>query len=261
MEEFKVYRQYRAENQLLKEQFQTTEHISFGFFDIDFVFDRDNRLFCLSPTLDRTIFTGSEITSFVIKEDDKPLFAGSAQGFRRFTSDVPEKVKNMAPLITQYRVQVEMQRSLERMADAQRSRNPDAPRTPTPSIPSIDLPEPFGRFFVEITLEHPYWTSIKANKKGPTFSSSTPDVGDYMSSYKEAIAEMERLAVALKEVAFPEAPEETTAAPSTGAAHAPASAATVDAVAEIKKFKELLDQGLITEEEFTAKKRQLLGIS
>jgi len=42
----------------------------------------------------------------------------------------------------------------------------------------------------------------------------------------------------------------------TAAAAAPAG----DAVAEIKKYKELLDAGIITEEEFSAKKRQLLGI-
>lgn len=33
-----------------------------------------------------------------------------------------------------------------------------------------------------------------------------------------------------------------------------------DPVKEIQKYKSLLDSGAITEEEFTAKKRQLLGI-
>lgn len=36
--------------------------------------------------------------------------------------------------------------------------------------------------------------------------------------------------------------------------------APVDPVTEIQKFKGLLDSGAITEEEFAAKKRQLLGI-
>ena len=36
--------------------------------------------------------------------------------------------------------------------------------------------------------------------------------------------------------------------------------APTDAVAEIKKYKDLLDSGIITEEEFTAKKKQLMGI-
>ena len=33
-----------------------------------------------------------------------------------------------------------------------------------------------------------------------------------------------------------------------------------DTIEEIKKFKELLDAGIITEDEFAAKKRQLLGL-
>ena len=49
-------------------------------------------------------------------------------------------------------------------------------------------------------------------------------------------------------------------APSVPAAAAPAPAPAVDAVAEIKKYKELLDAGVITEEEFAAKKKQLMGI-
>ncbi|MBR6677388.1 MAG: SHOCT domain-containing protein [Oscillospiraceae bacterium] len=35
---------------------------------------------------------------------------------------------------------------------------------------------------------------------------------------------------------------------------------SVDAVSEIQRFKALVDQGILTEEEFAAKKRQLLGI-
>ena len=38
------------------------------------------------------------------------------------------------------------------------------------------------------------------------------------------------------------------------------SSAPVDTVTELQRYKALLEQGIITEEEFTAKKRQLLGI-
>ena len=34
----------------------------------------------------------------------------------------------------------------------------------------------------------------------------------------------------------------------------------INAIEEIKKYKELLDAGILTEEEFAAKKRQLLGL-
>ncbi|MBR4018866.1 MAG: SHOCT domain-containing protein [Clostridia bacterium] len=38
------------------------------------------------------------------------------------------------------------------------------------------------------------------------------------------------------------------------------SSMPVDAVAEIQRFKALMDQGIISEAEFEAKKRQLLGL-
>ena len=55
-------------------------------------------------------------------------------------------------------------------------------------------------------------------------------------------------------------------APETGAASAAQTAAPAQAggasntVEELKQYKSLLDAGVITEEEFAAKKRQLLGI-
>ena len=44
------------------------------------------------------------------------------------------------------------------------------------------------------------------------------------------------------------------------AAQTSAAAPAADAVAEIQRYKGLLDAGVITEAEFTAKKRQLMGI-
>lgn len=259
MEQFKAYRQFREENQQLREQFQTTEHIDFGLFGADFVFDRAHRWFCLDPKLNRTIFEGSAIRSFSIREDGKPLFACGSDGFRRYESDVPEKVRALAPLISRYRMQLEMHRRMEEAEEERRRRDPDAPHRPVPSAPRIDLPEPFSKFCIEIVLDHPYWKTIKADKTGPVFSNFTPDANDYLNEYQSAAAEMERLAVALKEVAFPNAAETRISASGAVASQA-APAPSTDVPAEIMKYKALLDQGLITEEEFSAKKRQLLGI-
>ena len=44
------------------------------------------------------------------------------------------------------------------------------------------------------------------------------------------------------------------------AAPVQAAAPAVDTVAELQKYKMLLDTGVLTEEEFAAKKKQLLGI-
>ncbi len=48
------------------------------------------------------------------------------------------------------------------------------------------------------------------------------------------------------------------AAPQTAAA--PAAPADLDPAAEIQKYAALKDQGMLTEEEFAAKKKQILGI-
>jgi hypothetical protein len=40
----------------------------------------------------------------------------------------------------------------------------------------------------------------------------------------------------------------------------PQPAPQTDTVTELKRYKELLDAGILSEEEFTAKKKQLLGI-
>ena len=84
-----------------------------------------------------------------------------------------------------------------------------------------------------------------------------------MRDYNDKVATLEQLAYALMNFAFPGAPAMAAGA----AAAAPAGASVVsnpttnvDAVAEIQRFKALVDQGILTEEEFAAKKRQLLGI-
>ena len=66
-------------------------------------------------------------------------------------------------------------------------------------------------------------------------------------------------------IAFPGAPETVVnnAFGGSGMSAAPGAntaAAPVDAVEEIQRYKALMDQGILSEEEFNAKKRQLLGI-
>jgi predicted Zn-dependent peptidase len=94
---------------------------------------------------------------------------------------------------------------------------------------------------------------------GPRFDSNNPDISDYLHFYKLSIEELEKLVAALKIVAFPQAPEQsqnlgtrtqtdyTTTTPS-------------DVIEEIKRYKALMEEGIITQQEFNSKKKQLLGI-
>lgn len=254
MESFLEYRAFREENAKLKQQFQITEQIDFGWFDTKFLFDTGNRLMCMDKSLNKTIFEGHQIKSFVIREDMAPIFEGSAAGLICHNSPVASSVMAIAPQMTQIRMQQGMMERLESLYD-----NRDHTYN---STRYIDLPEPFENFVVEIDFDHPYWSHIMADMKGPTFDDNSPSAHDYLTSYNQSFEIMRKLAHALKDIAFPDAPVQKDASAGHVASSYGVSAPTVmvDSVEEIKRFKELMEQGIISEEEFTAKKRQLLGV-
>lgn len=245
--DFRGYLAFRQENELLRREFKATQEINLGFFGDRYCFDIPNRLMCRNDSSWVTIFEGRQIKSFVIREDAGVLFEGSAEGLKCYTSSVPQRIDAMAPMINQARMYEQMERMAERRDD-NRVRY------------DYELPEPFEKFFVEIRFDHPYWNVMTAEKKGPNFG-SMPSAVDYLREYHELAATMEQLARALMAVAFPGAPEQRISGNATVVGQsAAAPAASVDVVAEIQRFKELVDLGVITEEEFAAKKRQLLGI-
>ena len=253
MDTFRGYLAFREQNDVLRQSFQETRKVSFGWLDDKVVFDIPKRLFCMKADLDSTIFEGRNIKSFVIREDTNIIFEGSAAGLQRCNSTVTERIVALTPLIRQWARHEEMMR---------RANDNDSGKAKISYSGDFQrVAEPFEKFVVEIYLDHPYWDVLRMEKTGPKFNDSYPDADAYLRSYRDDAASMDELARALMEVAFPNAASVRTGG--NGAVfmgQAVAAAAPVDAVAEIQRYKTLMDQGLITEEEFTAKKRQLLGI-
>lgn len=261
VEEFKGYMHFREENAQLKQRFRTTRQIDFGWLDDKFLFDMEHRLLCMDKKLKGTVFEGKQIVSFEIGEDQTPLFKGSADGLIRYTSTLPQRVTAMAPQIEQLKMQIEMRREMEYMREHNQDEN-NAYRYQ--SLPDIDIPMPFQKFVIEIHFEHPYWSVYTAYKSAPAFDRDTPSTNDYLESYYSDARLMEELARALMEAAFPGAPERTVAAAAVtmaGSGNVLMPGVVVDASEELQRLKDLMDRGILTEEEFTAKKRQLLGIS
>ena len=252
IEEFRGYMQFREENALLKEKFQITNEISFGFFDTKFALDTKNRLLCMDKFLGKTIFEGKNIKSFVIKEDLTPIYEGNATGLIHHVSTVPDRAREMAPQLAQAAMWAQMKERMERNKE-------------NGYVANVDIQEPFKQFNLEIRFDHPYWDVFQADMTGPTFNNDRPDLNDYLNAYENRAKIIDELAHALMLVAFPGAPEQTIAANASVIQMAmPVATATLaaapDVVEEIQRFKALMDQGIITEEEFAAKKRQLLGI-
>lgn len=251
MEQFRQYRAFREENQALKDQFTISQKVDFGAFDTKLVFDFDHRLFCMDQHLGKTVFRGGEIKSFVIQEDGAPIFEGGPQGLVRYESIVPERLAMMAPQLNQ----ILMQKQLEDQLNV--GRDPD--HRPAPRF--YDIPEPFKKFQVSIYVDHPYWSLLECDRSGPTFDNDYPDVNDYMNRYQEGYWLMENLAQCLMTVAFPDAPAEGAQQGAQQETQPAAAAAPAqDAVSQLKQYKQLLDDGVITQADFDAKKKQLMGL-
>ena len=251
MEQFRQYRAFREENQALKDQFTISQKVDFGAFDTKLVFDFDHRLFCMDQHLAKTVFRGGEIRSFVIQEDGAPIFEGGPQGLARYESVVPGHLTMMAPQLNQ----ILMQKQLEDQLNVGR----DPEHRPAPRF--YDIPEPFKKFQVSIYVDHPYWSLLECDRSGPTFDNDYPDVNDYMNRYQEGYWLMENLAQCLMAVAFPDAPAEGAQQGAQQETQPAAAAAPAqDAVSQLKQYKQLLDDGVITQADFDAKKKQLMGL-
>lgn len=202
----------------------------------------------MSGEPDKMVFAGSHLKSFTIKEDQETLFEGSSAGLKRYTSSVPDRVAALAPQLAMVRMTAQVANQLDRDEDNKNSYRP-----------RMDMPEPFEEFHIELKLEHPYWQTIEFKVSGPDFNNTHPDANSFMREYDQTAAKLEELAGSLMHIAFPDA-EEMLVGWVNPLQQAMAAERPVDSIEEIRRFKGLLEEGLITEEEFAAKKKQLLGI-
>lgn len=257
MQGFKEYLMFYDQNKLLKDRFAISEKIDFGILDTKIIFDYQNKLFCMSKNPDKTVFEGKQLKSFTIKEDSTLLFKGSAEGIFRYASTVQERAMAMGPQIAQFLMNKQMAHVLDKLDERKVNQ--------TASMQYFDIPEPFHAFNVELHFDHPYWTVIQCDMGGPRFDNIHPDVNHYIRSYQHSMEEIKKLVDAFKTVAFPDAPKQPIGQPNglgtpgTQGVHT-TTVSSVDAIEEIKKYKALMEDGVISQQEFDAKKKQLLGI-
>ena len=259
LEEFRQCMERYDENQALRDMFSETSRHDFGFFENSLRLDNSHRLFRIKDGIGAWAMEPSNLKSFRILEDETTLFEGDQNELRCFHSDVPRRVKELAPQITQFFMQHQMFESMmemeRRREERERARNKDQDYQPSYSNytpePAFDAPTPVKKFYVELTLDHPYWGGFRGKQGAPDFDRYNPSIEAYLKEYEEKVEELRQMALNLMNIMNPEAQiiEEKYDIPEGD-----------DAIEEIQKYKALLDSGVITEEEFTAKKRQILGI-
>lgn len=235
-------------NQALRDIFTETGRADFGLLGPTLRLDSEHGLFRLKGADNALAMEASHLKGFRILEDNKPLFESAGGVLRCHQSDVPARINAMAPQIAQFVMQREMYERMEQ-------REKDSGSGSSYYQQEFDMPVPFRYFYVELSLEHPYWSSFRGKQDGPTLDRYYPKIETYLQDYQKKVDELHALASSLMQMIRPGA-KEVYDGQEMPVAEAPA----VSAADEIKKFKALLDEGIITEEEFAAKKRQLLGI-
>lgn len=196
----KNYLAFYEENEKLKKEFTRSKSIDFGFLEPQIIFDYDHDYFCMSNEPNKTIFEGAELEGFVIKEDQSPIFTGSSKGLLCYTSNIPDKIMEIAPQIELYLLNRRISEAVERLDKEDERRKY--------YCADIAVEEPFSKFYIELYLNHPYWKTIKCEKGAPRFFTPCPNVEDYMKEYRRDSELMEEVARALMKIAFPQAGEE-----------------------------------------------------
>jgi hemolysin activation/secretion protein len=97
-------------------------------------------------------------------------------------------------------------------------------------------------------------------RRGPGLLGTAVIVGGAAHMGAKSAQKGQQEAAQNQQIAELQAQQAAAAAPPPPAAAAPAAPAEPDPAAEIQKYAALKDQGLITEEEFAAKKKSILGI-
>lgn len=262
LEKFREFLSFYDENAALRGAFQQTYQYTFGIFGGVLSLDVPKRLFRFNTTDTCIVFEAQNLRSFRILEDFTPLFEGTKDALNCYQSEIPARVGNMGPDIDRFEMARRQHEQIEEMDKVlkERAKETGEPYTPSySSAPNIDDLKPFKKFYIKMEVEHPFWEKQEYEEGAPSFDSYRPTIAGYMREYEGKVEELRELAHQLMAVLNPDAPEQQAG---SGAAVRAGSAQTAptDAVAEIQRYKDLLDSGAITEEEFTAKKRQLLGI-
>jgi len=264
VDDFREYINCHDANKPLRDSFTETYRYSFGFFKGELLLDLDHQLLRLGAGDAAFAMEPANIRSFRILEDGEVLYEGEKGNFRNYKSDIRERLNELKPRIDEYRM---LRHEYELMEEMRRNREENGRRDDLDyrdrylTEPDFNVPNPVEKFAVEITLEHPYWKRFYKETGAPKFDTDQPSIIDYLDDYTQKTEELHALAQNLMQLIDPQA-QEKVIDPNASAQRTPQAAPTQaeDPTVALPKYKALLDAGVITEEEFAAKKKQLLGL-
>ena len=247
--------------------------------------DTDKKLFYIADgrPSNPALFKFDELVSFNLMEDGRTVIQCTSDSYSESASSIEDyKLPPLKPIVKPAAmaakpasVVVDKKTGRTAMAAASAAKAEEKPKAPDKPIDSLKL---------NVTLNNPYWKSKVYSVSLPSLESEEglrEWVNDYKNTFAAAVDTCEAMAGimgvktgkqmmnAIKEkaeaiLAVQEA--EAAAKEAEAAAQAAEVAAKIAKTADdnaaiemLRKWKELLDMGAITQEEFDAKKKELIG--
>lgn len=209
LDDFRKYLADFEENSALQSVFKTTYQFYFVF---QYLFlDEKNGLIRLKSE-DGWAIEKKYLKSFRIYEDNNILFESKPGILKHYPSTVPASAESLRPAIQIFEME---KRTFERNEEMERLRNAketeeerrERERIADTYRPRFEEPRIFEKFRIEITLDHPYWTSFKGELNAPSFDADRPSVERYMKEYNERADGLHALAVKMMHMIDPNAEE------------------------------------------------------
>ncbi len=229
--------EFRKENAALHQSFSRSRMLEFNDAMIlkqRVCIDDAQGLWYIEDGENPPIFRIDELVSFRLKEDDLTVIQIDHNGLKTQPSVVEPFMQRYGGIVGGL---YSVTNTLNLLAGNKDKKDNE---------PKINAP--FCNFYLEFTVNNRYWKTLHRSFSAPAITNN--DIPAYLQRYgrDRAIADSaaQELATLFK----------VGAADSRGGGGGDAGQVADDLI----KFKKLLDGGIITQEEFNAKKKQLLGI-
>lgn len=230
---------YRKKNAELHKTFSQSRVLDFNdalFLKQRICIDDAQGLWYVDSGENPPVFRTDEMVSFAFKEDERTVIQADKNGYKTQPSVVDSFIKQYGGIVGGLYA---LTNTVNRLS-TNKDKNDEPPK----------IYAPVNNFVLEFRVNNQYWKVLHHEFSAPGISDN--DIAGYIKNYARARSIVEAASQEMLSF-FPGAQAQTATADSRGS-----SAASV--ADDLKKFKELLDGDIITQEEFNAKKKQLLGI-
>ena len=216
LDSFRRYLAFYDENQALRDQFCPTYRHDFSFLGGSLLLDFENRLLRLKDDDTALVLQADMLETFRILEDGRVVFAREGSTLMCYQSTVPARLAALAPQVAQFNAQRQEFAWRENMTRMQLDYANENGESLSPDAydlqPRFTAPAPLQKFQVTLSLQHPYWRTVRWEVDAPRLDANYPNINAYQQDYEAKVDALHTLASRLMQLVCPGAREVYTAA-------------------------------------------------